>query len=283
MATPRTSQSLESARNLSRLPSAMAAWAPVPGLRYADVTLLNCPRTAPSRMARSTRPDPEAGNLLDRADASLLKLVETRHLDQPVLIGHSIGGTLALRFAGEHARLISGAVAVGGLPVYPGAERLGVEQRKARAGQMKAQLANLTPAQFKTYALRYMSYMGVIAPDLAKQAVPLLTRSDPKATAEYMYVDAMSDYRPGLKQANVPILEISPYNAPDFAQAAKRSGQEVINEADKTAYYQSLLANAPNAKVVSISPSRHFVMLDQPQKFEQRLDDFLTGLPGTNP
>lgn len=35
-----------------------------------------------------------------------------------------------------------------------------------------------------------------------------------------------------------------------------------------------LLANAPKAKVASISPSRHFAMLDQPAEFEQLLDGF---------
>ncbi len=229
------------------------------------------------------KPDPAAGGLLDRADASLLELIETRHLDKPVLVGHSLGGTLALRFAGEHAGRVSGVVAVDGLPIFPGMERVGVEQRKAMAGRMKAQLASLAPEQFKAYALRYMRHVGVIDPGLAGQAAPLVARSDPGATAEYMYEDAVADYRPGLKQANVPILEISPYNAPDFEQAAKRSGRKAMSEADKTAYYESLLANAPDAKVVSISPSRHFVMLDQPRKFEQVLDDFLAGLQETHP
>ncbi|MEO8855938.1 MAG: alpha/beta hydrolase, partial [Burkholderiaceae bacterium] len=81
------------------------------------------------------------------------------------------------------------------------------------------------------------------------------------------------DGRAALKHANVPILEISPYNAPDFSQPPM-----VMSEAQKTAYYQSLLADAPNAKVVSISPSRHFVMLDQPVKFQQALDNFIKSL-----
>jgi len=76
-----------------------------------------------------------------------------------------------------------------------------------------------------------------------------------------------------LKNAHVPILEISPYNAPDFSVPPM-----VMSEAQKVAYYQSLLANAPNAKVLSISPSRHFVMLDQPARFQQALDDFLKSL-----
>jgi len=51
-----------------------------------------------------------------------------------------------------------------------------------------------------------------------------------------------------------------------------------MSEAQKTAYYESLLANAPTAKVISISPSRHYVMFDQPVKFQRVLDDFLKSL-----
>src|SRR5690606_13359099 len=110
-------------------------------------------------------------------------------------------------------------------------------------------------------------------PQLAAHYAPMNARSDIKASAQYMAEDLAFDGRAGLKQANVPILEISPYHAPDFSQPPM-----IMSEARKTAYYQSLLTDAPNAKVVSISPSRHFVMLDQPAKFQQVLDDFLKSL-----
>lgn len=57
--------------------------------------------------------------LLDLADASLLKLIRTRHIDKPVLVGHSLGGTLAIRFAEEHVGLIAGAVRWTGCPCSP--------------------------------------------------------------------------------------------------------------------------------------------------------------------
>ena len=79
----------------------------------------------------------DGGSLFDRADASLLQLIRQHKLDKPVLLGHSLGGTLALRFAGEHAGLISGVVAVDGLPIFPGMERGSAEQRKAMAAQMR--------------------------------------------------------------------------------------------------------------------------------------------------
>lgn len=212
----------------------------------------------------------DGGNLFDRADASLLRLIEQQQIDRPVLVGHSLGGTLALRFAGEHAELISGVVAVDGLPIFPGMERVGAEQRLAMAAQTREKMAAITPEQFQAQALGYMQNIGVIDPQLAARYAPMNARSDIKATAGYMADDLAADLRPGLKSANVPILEISPYNAPDFSHPSM-----TMSEAQKTAYYQSLLANAPNARVVSISPSRHFVMFDQPAKFQQVLADFL--------
>ena len=215
----------------------------------------------------------DGGDLFDRADASLLQLIEQQQIERPVLVGHSLGGTLALRFAGEHLKLISGVVAVDGLPIFPGMERVSAAQRQTTATQMRTTMAAVTPEQYKAQALGYMQKVGVIDPKLAARYAPMNARSDIKASAQYMAEDLASDVRPGLKSANVPILEISPYNAPDFSLPPM-----VMSEAQKAAYYQSLLAGAPNAKVVSISPSRHFVMLDQPAKFQQVLEDFLKTL-----
>jgi pimeloyl-ACP methyl ester carboxylesterase len=215
----------------------------------------------------------DGGNLFDRADASLLQLIGQQKIDKPVLIGHSLGGTLALCFAGEHPELISAVVAVDGLPIFPGMERVSAQQRQAMATQMQQQMAAATSAQFQAQSLGYMQKIGVIDPKLAAHYAPMNARSDIKASAQYMAEDMAADYRPLLKHANVPILEISPYNAPDFSQPPMQ-----FSEAQKVAYYQSLLANAPNVKVVSISPSRHFAMLDQPVKFQQVLDDFMRSL-----
>jgi pimeloyl-ACP methyl ester carboxylesterase len=215
----------------------------------------------------------DGGTLFERADASLLQLIERQKIDQPVLVGHSLGGTLALRFAGEHPRLVAGVVAVDGLPIFPGMERVGAGQRQAMAAQLQQQMASATPEQFQTQTLDYMQKIGVIDPKLATRYAPMNARSDIQASAQYMAEDLAFDGRAGLKNATVPILEISPYNAPDFSHPPM-----MMSEAQKAAYYQSLLANAPNAKVVSISPSRHFAMLDQPEKFQQALDDFLKAL-----
>lgn len=215
----------------------------------------------------------DASQLLDRADASLLDLINQQKLDKPVLIGHSLGGTLALRFASEHPQRIAGVLAADGLPIIPGMDQVSAEERKAIASQTRDQMASATPEQFKGQVLEYMKSTGVIDPRQAERYAPLNARSDAAATAEYMAEDMAADYRPGLKNANVPIVEISPYYAPDFSNPPMK-----FTEAEKAGYYESLLAGAPNAKVVSISPSRHFVMIDQPVKFQQAVHDFITTL-----
>jgi pimeloyl-ACP methyl ester carboxylesterase len=215
----------------------------------------------------------QPGNLIDRADSSLTELIRTHHIRKPVLIGHSLGGTLAIRLATEHPEVLSGVIAADGLPIFPGAEHMTPGQLSATGQDMLAQMGNATPELFRSQQLGYMQRVGVINPDTAAKYARLTARSDPMATAIYATQNLSVDLRPQLKKANVPILEISPYFAPDLAAPPMS-----LSEEQKTAYYEKLLAGAPNVKVVSISPARHFVMLDQPERFIQTVDAFLQQL-----
>jgi pimeloyl-ACP methyl ester carboxylesterase len=209
-------------------------------------------------------------NWLDQADASLVDLIRSHHLDKDILVGRSLGGTIALRFAGEHPDLASGVVAVDGLPIFPGMERVTEAQRAAIAAGMRVQMEAASLDAFKAQQLGYMQKIGSLDPATAGRVAPLNARSDQKAIARYMAEDASADFRPALKRAKIAILEISPYNAADFNQ-----GPTAMSEQQKTAYYASLLADAPDAKVISIAPSRHYVMLDQPAAFQKALADFI--------
>jgi pimeloyl-ACP methyl ester carboxylesterase len=191
------------------------------------------------------------GNLFDMADASLLKLIKTRHIKKPVLIGHSLGGTLSIRFAGEHSGLLSGVVAVDGLPVFPGMERLDAARRQAAARQMVQQVTGGSEESYRAGVVWFMQNIGMLDPAQAVRYAALNARSDRDATAKYLTEDAVADYRSGLKNIRVPLLEISPYNAPDFSKPPL-----MFTEAQKTQYYESLLAGVPHATVVSISPAR---------------------------
>jgi pimeloyl-ACP methyl ester carboxylesterase len=218
-------------------------------------------------------PAPAGSDYLSQAERSLAQLITQRHLDKPVLVGHSLGGTLALKLASEQPQLLGGVVAVDGLPVFPMVAGMSPGQRQQTAQAMKAQVAAATPEQFRAQQLAYMQSIGTIDPARAKTLAGLSARSDPKAVAEYMAEDIALDFRAQMRNANLPILEISPYYAPDG-----KASPQPYTEAQKSAFWKSLLGDAPHATVVSIGPSRHFAMFDQPQQFQQALDGFLKSL-----
>jgi pimeloyl-ACP methyl ester carboxylesterase len=205
-----------------------------------------------------------SGTTLATLAQDLQKLIESRHLERPVLVGHSLGGTLALSFAADHPDLIAGVIAVDGLPVFPGTEGM-TGDRSPMAQRAREQIAGQTPEQFAAYQQTYMKKFGAIDEGVAAKLAGLSSRSEPAATAEFAAQALMLDLRPKLASIKVPVVEISPFYAPDFAAMG-------VDEAAKTNYYRLLLTGVGNLEVLSISPARHFAMFDQPEKFADTLD-----------
>jgi pimeloyl-ACP methyl ester carboxylesterase len=208
------------------------------------------------------------GKLIDLANESLLELIVSRTIAKPVLIGHSLGGTLSLLFAQKHSDLISGVIAAEGLPVLPGTERMPAAQRPQLAAQMKKQMAGATAEVFAGQQLQYMTEVGVIDAAKAAELARLTARSDPDASAEYMAEDVELDARGGMARITVPVLEIAPFYGPDNEKTGMTEGAKVD-------YYRSLMKGPGDLEVQAISPARHFVMFDQPKAFDEMVRAFL--------
>ncbi len=216
---------------------------------------------------------PIAGALFSTVSTDVWSLIAAQHLDRPVLIGHSLGGTMALLMATQNKAPLGGVIAVDGLPVFPGAEKQTPAQRAQSAAQMSGMMARLeTPAQFEAAERSYVLPYLVSAPDDISIIAKLVSHSDPGATAKWMAEDYQLDLRPALKNATAPILEIAPYDA-------KLEGTMIPSANAKQAYYAGLLANAPSAKVQVVEHSRHFIMYDQPQALDAALTAYVQALP----
>ena len=208
------------------------------------------------------------GDVLALAAASLRELIVAQRLEKPVLVGHSLGGALALMFAAAHSDLVGGVVAVDGLPVFPGTEALDAGQRQALAERVRAQFAGISPAAFEAQQLQYMRRVGVADATKAAAIAGLTSRSDAQAVGDYAGAVMAIDLRAQLPSIRVPVLAVVPYLASDHA------GTNLSEEA-KRAYYRSLLAGVAQLDVVTIAPARHFVMIDQPLAFNEILSRFL--------
>ncbi len=204
-------------------------------------------------------------------EKDLTALLDQRHLANPVLVGHSIGGTLAIDYAETHPDRVRAIVAADGLPIFPGMQQLTQQQREAIGAQMAAGVKAQTHDQFLAYEKGYMASVGVNDAALAEQVAALSAQSDSPTVAAWLQADLATDLRPNLAKITVPVLEIAPYSPTEGNPAAALH----YTEAEKGDYYRMLLAGVAKLDVVTIAPSRHFVMLDQPERFQKALDDFL--------
>ncbi len=213
------------------------------------------------------------GDLFKTTTDDIWTMLQTRDVVKPVLIGHSLGGTLAIMLAEQHSDRLGGAIAVEGLPIFPGSERETAAQRAQGAQRMSTMIASAsTPQQFeaaeKAYSLPYM----IRSKSDIDAVAPLTAKSDPKAVAAWMGQDLMLDLRPQLHELTVPLLEIAPYDPTLERSTFPSAGAKI-------AYYRSLLAGAPAAQVQIVSDSRHFIMYDQPQALHAAIAAFLQAHP----
>jgi pimeloyl-ACP methyl ester carboxylesterase len=196
-------------------------------------------------------------------------MLPARKIEKPVIIGHSLGGTLAIALGEEHAERLGGVIAVDGLPVFPMAASATAEQREAMGTRMAEMYGSLSKEAVFTAQKEFMSKVGTRKAELVEPAARRQARSEPAAIGAWMREALTSDLRPNLGKVTVPLLEIMPF---DDAEAKAGQTQE-----RKLAFYKSLLAGAPKASVVAVAPARHFVMLDQPEAFCKAVEAFLAG------
>jgi pimeloyl-ACP methyl ester carboxylesterase len=223
-------------------------------------------------------PEP-SGAPLDAADASLLQLIATEKLDRPILIGHSLGGFLALRFGTEHASLLRGVVSVDGTPVFPTLLQSTPEQRAATADAVSAQIRALTPEQYAAGQATTVASM-VTEPANVDRVAALSGKSDPKAVADYAGALFRADLRPELVNLAVPALEIAPVPTVPAPFEGPQAGSTPMadRQAGYKAFYTGLFPGAPHLTVVTIPNSKHFIMIDQPKALYDAITAFIAPL-----
>lgn len=191
------------------------------------------------------------------ARGALRGLIAERKLERPIVVGHSLGGTLAYAVAQDLGIGIGGVVALDGLPVFPGTENMPPQQRPQAALNVRQRMAGSRPEAYAAEQRQYMRGQGVLDIGKADDITPLLLRSDREAVGAYVADLLALDLRPGLSKISAPVLVVAPFYQYDAAQDA-------LTVNDKVEHYRMLVEAIPSVEVVPIAPSRHFLMIDQP-------------------
>ena len=205
------------------------------------------------------------------ARAAIGDLIVSRRLAGPVLVGHGLGGMLALAVAEDRPTAIGGVVSIEGLPVGPGTDAMTPDQRAQSAQQAQARIGQQSPARFAEQVQGNMRAIGVLDMAKADALARLSARSDPASVGLWSADLLTVDLRPNLKAIQAPVLEIVPYFDLDAVQ-------HDLTAPMKADYYRALLDGTPRLQVVTVAPARHLAMFDQPQAVEAALRAFLDTL-----
>ena len=201
------------------------------------------------------------GDLMNRAVADISTLIQSRHLDRPILVGHSLGGTLAILFASKHSGEVRGVVSAEG--GYPAGATLADREKSVAAST--APYRNIDRSAFGD-SLRAHMLQFVITKKSDVDSVQLAAaRSDPAAVVDWLSAALLLDLSTQLASDASPLTEIVPFDSTVDPYVGFAS------EAAKKAAYEKFLSHAPRASLVMIEHSRHFVMIDQPEAFDRAL------------
>jgi pimeloyl-ACP methyl ester carboxylesterase len=215
-------------------------------------------------------PAVKTDNLLDDARDQIIAYTRAQKLDKPTIIGHSLGGTLALMI-GEKAPDVPGdIVSVDGLPFLAGVMLPGatdVESAKKGAAAMQAQMKGQTKEQAAAFQKNVTMPAMVTKPADVDRVYAMCSKSDRATVAQAMNEMLSSDYRPELGQIKCPILVMGA-----LAQISQYAPKETIE-----ANYRNQFKNAPQTRFEFFENARHFIMVDDPDGFYAKLDQELAG------
>jgi pimeloyl-ACP methyl ester carboxylesterase len=206
--------------------------------------------------------NPRGTPLLDSAIDAINELATMHELDEPFVMGHSMGGHLALRIGLEHPDPFAGVINVDGFVVAPVQTEMTADQRRAFvenqfAPQIRAAGGAMWMQQFAASADSMVQDK-----DRAQEILAMMRASDGDAIAQYVIEMFMIDMRPDLPDLAVPTLVLAA--TPDMP------GVSVGPE-----FWEETTEGAKNLELIFIERSRHFIMDDAPEALDERVGAFV--------
>ena len=206
------------------------------------------------------------GEVVGPTASEIRRYISERHLDRPALIGHSLGGLIALRVAADGRDRIGRVMVVDSAPFFPALISEG-----ATVGDVEplAQIAYQALMFLGDGALRNQGTM--LGAQLGGAADSLFNSvgwqgGDRQVLAQGLYEVMTTDLRNRLPDISAPVTVVYGWSPDD---ASPRAHIESLFRAS----YRNL-RTAPRYEPVE--GAEHMVMLDEPDRFMAAVSRFLT-------
>lgn len=205
------------------------------------------------------------GPFVEPAVEALARYVREAGLEQPSIIGHSMGGLVGLMLAQRHPELPGRVMTVDSLPFFSAlyGPQATADSARPFADQAAAGILASDDAAYRAgHERAAVGYSRTPATRAAM--VDWSMRSDRRAMAAAIREVMTTDVRPGLAAMTTPVWALYAADADGGAPAAMADGLWAREYAD-----------LPSVRLVRVDDSRHFIMADQPERFAALVDQFL--------
>ena len=212
--------------------------------------------TMPGFAGIASEVNPSFGNWTQQ----IVDFIRSENIEKPILIGHSMGGGLALNIASTHASLVKSLIVVDALPCLAAIYNPNFQARNisddefAEAG---ARLLGMADEQFRRQA--YISATSLTTDSLRYDDLVKWSLSSDRRTYARMYYDYSNvDLRPVLKNISVPALVLLEH---PFKKMAPMIEEQ--------------FGSLPNFSLEYANKGLHFIMFDDWEWYIQQIMDFL--------
>lgn len=206
---------------------------------------------------------------LNEVEDALVKLVAEKHLDRPVIAGHSLGGFLALRASTDHPGLFRAAISLDGYPAFPMQANMTAAQR---AEFVNTRLSKTLTGNAAAFAARQRTNVAnmVTNPKRAEELGDVCARTPAEVTVRYLLEVVSADITAQVQATTTPTLAITAVT--NASPEATAKSQHFIH---------TTFDPAKNIIVIEFIGSRHFVQDDAPAALDKAVADFLNHAPPT--
>lgn len=196
---------------------------------------------------------------------AIAEYIRSQRIEAPVIIGHSLGGEVALMLGARHPDQVGRLMIVDAMPFYtllfdPTATS---ETATPHASAMRNAMLAATPEQAEAMqqaSIARLAKTEGVRPGLVAAGM----NSDRKTMADAMYELMVTDLRPELGRIKVPVQVVYAYD-PLYGVEASHID----------AMFRDAYASTPDVSFRRIDDSFHFIMLDQPELFADAVITFI--------
>lgn len=209
------------------------------------------------------------GPYLNTFKSALIDYIKIRKLKNVILVGHSIGGFLALNIAVEMKDALSKVVVIDAMPFYMAtmnsAAQSGFDETQAK--KMLAQYNEMSDAQLKAYQLNIAK--SLCADSIRWEEIATWGAQSDRKTMAYTFTEMMSDdIQDKIALISIPVLVLA---------AFKESPQYIgFTRAYVSETFQKQYAKCKTCIIQVSNDARHFIMFDEPLWMLNQMDNFIT-------